>query len=130
MLAKVPSIPAGAATEAALKMPMMVISFSRYSRYGFVSIFEHRPAKSRSLASATRQVSSIPKRGLYIGYGKEPRVPHRDQVYPPTTLPVTRLSGAPHLYCEMWDGKLWLQALFPRLAVFSKRPEGMITTGS
>jgi hypothetical protein len=41
-------------------MPMMVISF----RYGFVSIFEHRPAKSRSLASVTRQVAKHLKRRI------------------------------------------------------------------
>jgi hypothetical protein len=64
LLTMVLSIPAGAAMEAALKMPIMVISLSRYSKYGFVSIFEHRPTKSLSLNSATRQVAKHPKRRI------------------------------------------------------------------
>src|SRR5271157_2265697 len=40
------SIPAGAATQTADKMPMMVISLSRYSRYCFASILVYRAANA------------------------------------------------------------------------------------
>src|SRR5271166_87210 len=40
------SIPAGATTQTADKMPMMVISLSRYSRYCFASILVYRAASA------------------------------------------------------------------------------------